>query len=50
MSKQITVKYFRESVFAKESVKATEGAAGYDLFAAEAKTIVPGKGQLFVLV
>lgn len=37
MSKQITVKYFQESVFAKEPIKATEEAAGYDLFAAEAK-------------
>ena len=35
MSKQITVKYFQGSVFAKEPVKATDGAAGYDLFAAE---------------
>ena len=45
MSKQITVKYFQASVFAKEPVKATEGAAGYDLYAAEAKTIVPGKSR-----
>ena len=39
MSKQIIVKYFQESDFAKEPIQATDGAAGYDLFAAEAKTI-----------
>ena len=41
MSKQLTVKYFQESDFAKEPIQATDGAAGYDLFAAEAKTILP---------
>ena len=41
MSKQITAKYFQESNFAKEPVKDTEGAAEYDLLAAEAKTIIP---------
>ena len=40
MSKQIIVKYFQESDFAKEPIQATDGAAGYDLFAAEAKTIL----------
>ena len=40
MSKQLTVKYFQESDFAKEPIQATDGAAGYDLFAAEAKTIL----------
>lgn len=49
MSKQITAKYFQESIFAKEPVKATELAAGYDLFAAEAKTIVPRKSQTICL-
>ena len=47
--KQIKIKYFEESVFAKESVKATEGSAGYDLFTAEAKTIVPNSSQIVCL-
>ena len=41
MSKYITVKYFAESEYAKEPYQAIEGAAGYDLFAAEAKTFLP---------
>ena len=41
MSKYITVKYFAESEYAKEPYQATEGAAGYDLFAAETKTLLP---------
>ena len=41
MSKYITVKYFTESEYAKEPYQATEGAAGYDLFAAETKTLLP---------
>ena len=49
MSKQITVKYFQESNFAKEPVKATEGAARYDFFAAEAKTIIPNKSETVCL-
>ena len=49
MPKQIVIKYFEESVFAKEPVKATEGSAGYDLFAAEAKTIVPNSSQIICL-
>ena len=40
MLKQIKVKYFEESEFAKEPYQATEGSAGYDLFAAEAVTIL----------
>ena len=40
MSKYITVKYFAESEYAKEPYQATEGAAGYDLFA-ETKTLFP---------
>ena len=39
--KQIIVKYFEESESAKEPIKATEGSAGYDLFAAEARTLLP---------
>ena len=41
MSKQITVKYYSVSEFAKEPYQATEDSAGYDLFAAETKTILP---------
>ena len=41
MSKQIAVKYYTESEFAKEPQKATEGSAGFDVFAAETKTILP---------
>ena len=46
MSKTVNVKYFAETVFAKEPLKATEESAGYDLYAAEAKTIFPGKNDL----
>ena len=49
MSKTVNVKYFAETVFAKESQKATEESAGYDLHAAEAKTILPGKNDLICL-
>ena len=41
MSKQITVKYYSDSEFAKEPYQATEDSAGYDLFAAETKTVLP---------
>ena len=41
MSTQITVIYYSESEFAKESYKATEESVGYDLFAAETKTFLP---------
>ena len=37
MSKQITVKYYSVSEFAKEPYQATEDSAGYDFFAAEIK-------------
>ena len=47
--KQIVIKYFEESIFGKEPVKATEGSAGYDLFAAEAKSIVPSSSQIVCL-
>ena len=40
MSKCITVKYFAESEYAKKP-QTTEGAAGYDLFAAKTKTLLP---------
>ena len=41
MVKQIIVKFFQESEFAKEPTQATQGSASYDLFAAEAITILP---------
>ena len=40
-SKYITVKYLAETELAKEPYQASEDAAGYDLFAAEIKTILP---------
>ena len=40
-SKYITVKYYAESEYAKEPYQASEDAAGYDLFAAETKTLLP---------
>ena len=49
MSKTVNVKYFAETVFAKEPQKATEESAGYDLYAVEAKTILPGKNDLVSL-
>ena len=39
MSKTVNVKYFAETVFAKEPQKATEESAAYDLYAAEAKLL-----------
>ena len=49
MSKTVNVEYLAETVFAKEPQKATEESAGYDLYAAEAKTILPGKNDLVCL-
>ena len=49
MSKYITVKYFAESGYAKEPYQATEGTAGYDLFAAETKTLVPKSTDMISL-
>lgn len=49
MSKIVNVKHFVETVFAKERQKATEKSAGYDLFTAETKTILPGKNELVCL-
>ena len=46
MSKTVNVKYFAETVFAKEPQKATEESTGYDLYVAEAKTVLPGKNDL----
>ena len=41
MSKQITVKYYSGSNNVREPYQASEDAAGYDVFAAETKTIMP---------
>ena len=41
MSKYIPVKYYSDSEFAKAPYQATEDSAGYDLFEAETKTILP---------
>ena len=49
MSKSAHVKYFAETVFGKEPQRATEESARYDLYAAEAKTILPGKNDLVCL-
>ena len=50
MSKIVNVKNFAETVFGKDSSqKATEESAGYDFYAAEAKTILPGKNDLVCL-
>ena len=40
MAKQISIKYFEESQFAREPEKATEESAGYDLYAADTITIL----------
>ena len=45
----MNVKYFAETAFAKEPQKATEESAGYDLYVAEAKTIMPDKNDLVSL-
>ena len=37
----MTIKYFLDNEFAKKPFQASEDAAGYDLFAAEAKTLLP---------
>ena len=49
MSKSVNVEYVAETVFAREPQKATEESAGYDLYAAEDKTIMPGKNDLVCL-
>ena len=35
------MKNFEEGEFSKEPIQATEGSAGYDLYGAETKTILP---------
>ena len=41
MSEKIIVKYFEESKSAPQPIRATVGSAGYDLFAAQAMTLLP---------
>ena len=41
MSKKITVEYFAESDYLKEPYQASKDAAGYELFAADTKTLLP---------
>ena len=44
------MKYFAEIKYGQEPKKATEGLAGYDVFAAEPRTILPGENALACLV
>ena len=39
MSEKVVVKYFANSEYAQEPFQVTEGSAGYDLFAAQCKTL-----------
>ena len=41
MTEKLTVKYFANNDFANGPVQASEDAAGYDLYAVEAKTLFP---------
>ena len=41
MTEKLTIKCFANNDFAKEPVQASEDAAGYDLYAAEDKTLFP---------
>ena len=49
MSKQIVVKYFKASEFAKEPEQITEGSAGYDLYVADTRTILPNCVETILL-
>ena len=49
MSKYITVKYYAENEFTKESCQATGDSAGYDVFAAETKTFSPKSVDILLL-
>ena len=46
---KIQIKYFLESEYEQEPQKATSDSAGYDLFAAHAKTILPGQSATIAL-
>ena len=41
MSEKLIIKYYANNEFAKVPFQASEDTAGYDLFAAEAKTLLP---------
>ena len=41
MSEKLTIRYFPENEFSKEPFQPSEDGAGYDVFASEAKTILP---------
>ena len=41
MTEKLTAKYFANIDFAKKPVQASEDAAGYDMYAVEAKTLFP---------
>ena len=49
LSKYITIKYFEESQYAKVPYQATGRSAGYDLFAAETKTLLPSSIDIISL-
>ena len=49
MSQKIIVKYFEESESALLPKRATDGSAGYDLFAAQAMTLLPKTYELVSL-
>ena len=46
---KIQIKYLLESEYGQEPQKATSDSAGYDLFAAHAKTILPGQSAMISL-
>ena len=50
VSEKVTVKYFAENEFCKESYQASEDAAGYDLFTSETLTLFPEKNGCISLV
>ena len=49
MSEKIIVKYFEESESARQPIRATVWSAGYDLFAAQAMTLLPNSCELVSL-
>ena len=49
MAKQITIRYFEKSQFAREPEQTAEGSAGYGLYAADTVTILPQTAQTISL-
>ena len=41
MNEKLIIKYFPENEFSKEPFQASEDAAGYDMFASGARTLLP---------